>query len=118
MSRFSLLLSLASQGPWIKQPGQTRMADGQTLPVSRIISRKDLTFVAETHPIGPGDAEQAQANANAELLAKSHAMARLLEEALAVFDVEFERDLEISGGDFLEWFSNWRARVKQLAETR
>jgi len=118
MSRFNILLSQATEGPWIKLPGHTCMADGQNLPVSRIVSRKTLTFVAESHPIGPGDAEQVQARANAELLAKSHAMARLLEEALAVFDVEFERDLEISGGDFLEWFSNWRARVKQLAETR
>jgi hypothetical protein len=116
MSRFSALLEQATRGPWFLEPGQKRMAHRKMLPVDRIKSRNDLSFVGEAHPIGPNGSERQCSHANAVLFAASHEMAGLLAEALAVYQVEFENDQEISGGDFLEWFANWRQRVKSLSQ--
>ncbi|ACB96548.1 hypothetical protein [Beijerinckia indica] len=115
MSRLTDLLALATPGLWFVEPGQKLMADNTLLPIGRIKSGDNLSCIGNAHPIGPSEADQQCSYANALLFSASREMALLLEEALTVHDNEFENDLEISGTDFLDWFFNWRLRVKRLA---
>ncbi|ACB97241.1 hypothetical protein [Beijerinckia indica] len=114
MSKFTDLLALATPGLWFVEPGQKLMADDTLLPIDWIKSGDDLGCIGAAHFVGPGVNERQRGYANALLFSASREMALLLEEALTVYDNEFENDLEISGADLLDWFFNWRLRVKRL----
>ncbi len=43
-------------------------------------------------------------------------MEALLSEALAFENEAFEEDEPVDGGDMVQWFSEWRVRVKALME--
>ncbi|ACB97287.1 hypothetical protein [Beijerinckia indica] len=93
------------------------MADGTILPTDIVKSLGDFSIIAKMHPIGPTDQDQDRRRANAQLFIASRDMALLLEEAFTAYSAEFENDQDISGADFLEWFANWRQRVKRLTQS-
>lgn len=57
-----------------------------------------------------------EAKAYADLLASSPPMLALLNEALGVWAEQFDgpedQDLSISGADLVDWFADWRLRVR------
>lgn len=55
-----------------------------------------------------------ETEAHVALLARSPGMKRLLDQALAYEAAAFDEDEPVSGADLVEWFANWRGRVRTL----
>lgn len=97
-------------GPWVVVATKQRMHDGSTLPTYGV--QANGLWIGRAHLLGPDPTEQALARRHAVLFAASKAMAAVLQEALAAFASAFEANEPVPGADLVEWFAEWRIRVR------
>ena len=55
-----------------------------------------------------------EASSYAELFARCPGMQRLLDEVVAFEAEAFDEDEPVSGADLVQWFADWRGRVRTL----
>lgn len=97
-------------GPWTLVPTTQCMATGRLLPTYGV--KANGLWVGRAHPLGPSADDLALARKHGELFAASKGMAAVLQEALDQFGEAFEADEEVDGGDLVEFFAEWRKRVR------
>ena len=111
-----------TRGVWRSIPTIQTMHDGTVLKTFGVQVQDTQEWVGKAHPIGPSPENLEEAWANAALFAGSKAMNELLVEALSAwaeqFDGTSDEDLEMSCADVVEWFSEWRARVRARLAAR
>ena len=96
-------------------PFEDRVEDGFGLVRTDTTPAVEVAIVHDGSDRGIGEAEQ-----YAHLLGLSPVMLTLLREALAAWEEQFDapddapgRDHYVSGSDLIEWFSDWRLRVRR-----
>ena len=96
-------------------PFEERVEDGFGLVRTDTSPAVEVAIVHDGSDRGIGEAEQ-----YAQLLGLSPVMLTLLREALGAWDEQFDapddapdRDHYVSGSDLIEWFSDWRLRVRK-----
>lgn len=109
--------SRATPGDWLARPGQMTMYGGSKLPTFQVWTREQ-TAVAKLHPIQGLPQDRDMVEMNAHLIAASKPMAEMLLEALRYEADQFDGDpdlpLDVSGADLVDWFTDWRERVKRV----
>ena len=95
-------------------PFEDRVEDGFGLIRTDTSPAVEVAIVHDGSDRGIGEAEQ-----YAQLLGLSPVMLALLREALAVSADQFDapddpdEDVSVDGGDLVEWFAEWRLRVRE-----
>ena len=85
------------------------MADGFCLIRTDCSPPVEVAIVHDGSDRGIGETE-----AYVALLARSPGMKRLLDEAVAFEAEAFDEDEPVSGADHVQWFADWRLRVRTL----
>ena len=93
-----------TEGPWTVGTGSNTARDHAVCAGPIILAN----VIGNGYPIGTGWSEQSEADAR--LMAKSPEIHAMLVEALD----ERWLDCTVNGMDFVEWFSKWRERAKEL----
>ncbi|MBB3175542.1 hypothetical protein FHR90_003398 [Endobacter medicaginis] len=111
--------SRATPGDWQVRPGRMAMCGGEKLQTLQIWTREN-TAVAKLHPIQGLPEDREAVATNARLIAASKPMAEMLMEALRYeadqFDGHWDLPLDVSGADLVDWFTDWRERVKRVLD--
>lgn len=102
-------LAALLHGAWTLAATTQAMHDGTVLRTWGV--QAGGVWVGRAHPIGPNPAEQALARRHAALFAASKQMAELLGQALCDWP-GFDGDEDMSGADLVDWFAQWRVRVR------
>lgn len=95
-------------------PFEDRVEDGFGLIRTDTSPAIEVAIVHDGSDRGIGEAEK-----YAQLLGLSPVMLTLLREALAVSADQFDapddanEDVSVDGGDLVEWFADWRLRVRE-----
>ena len=102
-------LAALLDNPWTLVPTSQTMHDGTALRTWGV--QAGGLWIGRAHPIGPNPVEQALARRHAALFAASKGMAELLSQALCDWP-QFDGDEDVSGADLVDWFAQWRLRVR------
>jgi len=102
-------LAALLDNPWTLVPTSQTMHDGTALRTWGV--QAGGLWIGRAHPIGPNPVEQALARRHAALFAASKGMAELLSQALCDWP-GFDGDEDVSGADLVDWFAQWRLRVR------
>ncbi len=95
-------------------PFEDRVEDGFGLIRTDTSPAVEVAIVHDGSDRGIGEAEQ-----YAQLLGLSPVMLTLLREALGAWAEQFDapddpdEDVSVDGGDLVEWFAEWRLRVRE-----
>ncbi len=95
-------------------PFEDRVEDGFGLIRTDTSPAIEVAIVHDGSDRGIGEAEQ-----YAQLLGLSPVMLMLLQEALGAWAEQFDapddpdEDVSVDGGDLVEWFADWRLRVRE-----
>ena len=95
--------------PWTLAATVQTMHDGTVLRAWGV--QAGGLWIGRAHPIGPNPVEQALARRHAALFAASKQMAELLSQAVCDWP-GFDGDEDVSGADLVDWFAQWRLRVR------
>lgn len=99
-------------GPLLVLPFEDRIGDGFGLIRTDTSPAVEVAIVHDGSDRAVGEAKQ-----YAQLLGLSPVMLALLREALAAWAEQFDgpedQDLSVSGADLVDWFSQWRLRVRE-----
>ena len=109
-----------TDGEWTLTATTQTMHDGTVLQTWGVMVQDTQQWIGKAHPLGETIEQRAEAHANATLFAASKQMATLLNDAAqawaAQFDGAQDQDLSISGADLMDWFAQWRLRVRQVLQ--
>ena len=95
-------------------PFEDRVEDGFGLIRTDTSPAIEVAIVHDGSDRGIGEAEK-----YAQLLGLSPVMLTLLQEALGAWAEQFDapddpgEDVSVDGGDLVEWFADWRLRVRE-----
>ena len=99
-------------GPLLVLPFEDRIEDGFGLIRTDTSPAVEAAIVHDGSDRGAGEAAR-----YAQLLGLSPVMLALLREALAAWAEQFDgpedQDLSVSGADLVDWFAQWRLRVRE-----
>ncbi len=101
-------------GPLLVLPFADRIEEGFGLIRTDTSPAVEVAIVHDGSDRGIGEAEQ-----YAQLLSRSPVMLALLKQALAAWAEKFDapddtdEDVSVNGGDLVDWFAQWRLRVRE-----